>query len=280
MHRTGGSADELLCPSGGGEMVGTLAACTACADGCDKCTAAKQCVKCTGEKEVVSKGVCVNEFGSAQQPAASCKAIYDADLSLASGLYYVKSDEVDVHEAYCDMDTAGGGWEMLWKQGGGPENPNVGKLVSSLSLRSGQSSVQTDSVLPPNTNEPDTHGSGVSKSYAQIAAAAGLEVLRVSIIWKSSGGKPTAVDILKFNMGDQSTLQHIYSVYVCHRTPHLHGRSVHPSPHCDSACIPSEQHGGSRVVWVSELVSDRPPLLMASPCNATGPTNAPHCRLH
>jgi hypothetical protein len=35
------------------------------------------------------------------------------------------------------MDTDGGGWEMLWKQGGGPDNPS--SITATNSMRAGSS---------------------------------------------------------------------------------------------------------------------------------------------
>lgn len=51
----------------------------------------------------------------------SCKTILESDSSKTSGFYEIQPDGVDSpFEVYCDMDTRGGGWTVIWRNTGGP----------------------------------------------------------------------------------------------------------------------------------------------------------------
>jgi hypothetical protein len=180
-----GSEDGLFCPLGGGEMVGDGPICTACHSLCGKCSSKTECIECKAKGDAVVKGYCKPELGTKQQPADSCKALLAAHSDLISDLYYI-GDKSASHQAWCDMKSDGGGWEMLWKQGGGPDLPN--SITSTNNMRAGIDD-NMEYVMPPAVGKPRTHSSSMSSSYNAIAATKGLELLRVSTTWQKGGAK-------------------------------------------------------------------------------------------
>jgi len=94
-------------------------------------------------------------------PAASCKAILDAGLSVGDGTYWLDPNEdgSGEFEAYCDMSTDGGGWSLVMTSSDFSEY-EYGHSVWTASDAAGSS-----------TPSPLVRTDTVSDGFYQIAAA-------------------------------------------------------------------------------------------------------------
>lgn len=52
--------------------------------------------------------------------APSCRAIRDANPQPESGVYWIEPEGGQAFQAYCEMEVAGGGWMLVWKNTGDP----------------------------------------------------------------------------------------------------------------------------------------------------------------
>lgn len=133
-----GGADELCdgrdndCDGDVDEDFDIGAACTgACGEGVKEC-ASLDATQCSAD-----------EGGSAYQPAgatsqcaaASCYGVKQKRPGAPSGVYWIDKGQ-GAFEAYCEMDTAGGGWMLVWKNTGDPTltGPNDPDTVNNATI--------------------------------------------------------------------------------------------------------------------------------------------------
>lgn len=74
-------------------------------------------------------GLGLTEFA----PAPSAKYVKTATPSAATGFYWIRPPgETKAYQVYCDMDTMGGGWMLLWYNNGGPQTSGNDAMYSIL----------------------------------------------------------------------------------------------------------------------------------------------------
>ena len=101
-------------------------------------------------------------------PVLSCVVVSNAEgphplflLSVSYWLYGADaSNPFPPYRAYCDMETNGGGWEVVHKNSGGPARP-VTDNVANQELRD-NAGIRRSPLLPPSPAIPQSQTSGMS----------------------------------------------------------------------------------------------------------------------
>ena len=108
--------------------------------------------------------------------AADCVALLDAGAH--DGVYWIAPDGAAPFEVYCDMQTAGGGWALVWKQHGGAR----GGEVSTASLLTGPGN--PGAILPP---EQVLVSEKSAPAFDHYFSSPGREWLERSVLWDGDG---------------------------------------------------------------------------------------------
>ena len=116
--------------------------------------------------------------GSSQACAAlDCAALLDAGAT-TDGVYWIAPDGADPFEVYCDMQTAGGGWALVWKQHGGARGGELS--TASMLTEAGN----PGAILPP---EQVLLSEKSAAAFDHYFASPGREWLERSVLWDAQG---------------------------------------------------------------------------------------------
>lgn len=114
--------------------------------------------------------------GDADCPGPSCEALRQAGV-VRSGLYWVDPPGSGAFPIYCDMETDGGGWELVWKNHGGAKGGELSN--KDLLEQTGQ-----DYILP---HTRDLRSGKHQQAYDVYQALPGIEWAKISTLWSVAG---------------------------------------------------------------------------------------------
>ena len=159
---TGTAFDNAICAPAGETPCGTVGSDT-CGNNCGVVG-----TQCPGD-ETCNNGDCVSLGVDPGSPATSCKEIHEAAPNLPNGLYWLKTNggSGQLFQAYCDMQTDGGGFTLALVQ---PVGTNWGCLTP------GQPPTNQDSTATEVLHHEDFDAMGAQEMY--VAESGGGRVLK------------------------------------------------------------------------------------------------------
>ncbi len=120
-----------------------------------------------------------------QFAAQSCNTLHTEFPSYPSGKYWLDPDGAGgslPFEAWCDMDTDGGGWTVIWTQAGGARGGTLSNATLRTEAAAGNSA-GTGAAAPHDV----VFGSGVNAdAWAAFVGVDGLEWNKRSTLWTGS----------------------------------------------------------------------------------------------
>jgi len=110
---------------------------------------------------------------SAACAALDCVALLDAGIT-TDGVYWIAPDGAEPFEVYCDQQTAGGGWALVWKQRGGAQG---GELSTAALLTAAGN---PEAIVPP---EQQLRTEKTAAAFDHYFSRPGHEWLERSVLW-------------------------------------------------------------------------------------------------
>ena len=107
---------------------------------------------------------------SREKAAKSCREVLSVDREAVSGLYWINPTGKEPFQAYCDMDSAGGGWTLVAAQFEADDMTNWGEGIQSdydPLLNNGKSFSLSDEQIPAHTHS--SFGKGLDSDFVGYA---------------------------------------------------------------------------------------------------------------